>query len=74
MNHKERIYKIITDTWQWLKKYSDLTQKDDWDGANEELLKIHKENLDSNMYERFTRSITCAAWSLVTEIAKENTK
>ena len=71
MKHKERIYKIITDTWQWLKKYSDLTQEDDWDEANEELLKIHKANLDSDMYERFTRSITCAAWSLVTEIARE---
>ena len=71
MKHKERLYKIITDTWQWLKKYSDLTQKDDWDGANEELLKIHKENLDTDMYERFARSITCAAWELVTEIARE---
>ena len=73
MNHKERIYKIITDTWQWLKKYSDLTQKDDWDKANEDLLNIYRMYPDEK-YEKFARSLACAAWELVTEIAKENTK
>ena len=71
MDHKKKIYKIITDIWQWLKKYSDLTQADSWDEADEALINIYEDNADCGMYDRFTRAIACAAWALIDELSKE---